>query len=118
MQAAFVRVAQNQFIKSRFVNGDVADAKALDFCLIYIDAGHVDAHFCKAGAGNQTDITCSNYCYLHRLAQGQMYGIKEKEEEASSFVDFTVPVLSAFRHLRAGRVAFVAPEQFAYWSQR
>lgn len=47
-----------------------------------------------------------------------MYGIKEKEEEASSFVDFTVPVLSAFRHLRAGRVAFVAPEQFAYWSQR
>lgn len=47
-----------------------------------------------------------------------MYGIKEKEEEASSFVDFTVPVLSAFRHLRVDRVAFVAPERFACSSQR
>ena len=86
MQAAFLRVAQNQLVESGLVNGDVAGAKALDFCLIYVDAGHVNTHFCKAGAGNQTDIACSNYCYLHRLAKGQMWGIKEKEEEASSFV--------------------------------
>ena len=56
MQASRFDVAPNQIVEPRFVDRNLARQQTPDLLLVDIDAGHVDAHFGKAGARHQSDV--------------------------------------------------------------
>ena len=60
MQASRFDVAPNQIVEPRFVDRNLARQQTPDLLLVDIDAGHVDAHFGKAGARHQSDVACSH----------------------------------------------------------
>ena len=60
MQASRFDVAPNQIVEPRFVDRNLARQQTPDLLLVDIDAGHIDAHFGKAGARHQSDVACSH----------------------------------------------------------
>ena len=60
MQASRFDVAPNQIVEPQFVDRNLARQQTPDLLLVDIDAGHVDAHFGKAGARHQSDVACSH----------------------------------------------------------
>ncbi len=59
-------VLLHQLFQARLVDRDVAVLELVDFLQIVIDADHAVAHFGKAGAGDQSDITRSNNGKIHK----------------------------------------------------
>ena len=56
-EPALVPVAGDHFVESRLVDRDLAGVQARDLGRIDIDADHVVAGVCQAGAGHETDVT-------------------------------------------------------------
>ncbi len=56
----------HQFFQARFVDGDEAVLKLVDFFKVVIHANHPVAHFGKASACDQPDVTRPDNCKIHK----------------------------------------------------
>ena len=65
-QAAFAHVLGDEFGQARLEDRDLAAVERLDLGRILVDAADVVAEIRKAGAGNQSDIACSDHRDTHR----------------------------------------------------
>ena len=68
MQSPFAEVTQHHLVQPGLIDGHFAFLQTLDLFLIDVDTSHVNAHFGKTGAGNQSDISCPHNCNLHCLS--------------------------------------------------
>ena len=69
-QALCGNVAMDQVFQARFVNGNLAGLKHLDFPLVVVDADDVMAHFRETRTGDQTDISRANDAKIHLKSFG------------------------------------------------
>jgi len=68
VQSALLKVAKDDVLQPRFINGKDAIFQAIYFLLVNINAAYLDAHIRQTGAGHQAYVSSSNDCNLHSFA--------------------------------------------------
>ncbi len=69
----FLYVPSNEFLKTRFIDGELPLLQPGNFLLIDIHTDHVIAGFSEARSRHQTDITCPNHTDLHEESGYQIF---------------------------------------------
>ena len=69
MQPAGTMIFYNHIRKVRFVDRDYAISQIINFLLVYVNASYIDAHLCEARTGDQPNVTCPYYRYIHILTR-------------------------------------------------
>ncbi len=65
MQTLSLDISQHNGFQAGLVNRNNALFQSFDFFFVDIHTSNIYTHFGKTSSRNQTDITCSDNCYIH-----------------------------------------------------
>ena len=102
-QAFGLGIGLDQGIEARFMDGDFAPLEAFDLFGVYIDAKHVIAGIGKACAGDEADVTGSEYGDSHVFPEPPEMGARGGILTNSAYKS------GPSRYRNAGNVRFVRP---------